>query len=415
MSVDAAIRSFFDERLPAAVAHAPTLFELGMSFGFELGEAGRVRVALGSDGLRVERSAADADCSLQAAPADFALLLEDPGRARELFASRRLRIDGRLDVALHLPALLYLATAQPFPGGLPALLGDDTARFLAEDWPERLKVVHGPLGRVGPLADAAPLRDVAALLDVWPHPVRLADRHRGDLVPPQRARELYGLGHHLAFSDVQRALPELRAWLARLFWELKLPISTYARCLVYASPAGVGEGLHFDQNVNVVVQLRGEKLWRVAENRLLRRPTTRYTAAAPQVAPELRLYGPDTLPTSMPAGAQEIRLAPGSVLVLPRGYWHETRALVDSLSLNFTFDQPSWADVLLPEIQRALLRDADWRELATGAGSANARARDAARARLTQLAARLPALLAELDIGSALARLLPSESKDPNS
>jgi 50S ribosomal protein L16 3-hydroxylase len=59
-------------------------------------------------------------------------------------------------------------------------------------------------------------------------------------------------------------------------------------------------------------------------------------------------------------------MEPGCVLFVPRGYWHETTTEEDSLSLNFTFSQPTWADVFTKSLQELLLRSPEWRELADG-------------------------------------------------
>jgi 50S ribosomal protein L16 3-hydroxylase len=113
------------------------------------------------------------------------------------------------------------------------------------------------------------------------------------------------------------------------------------------------------------------------------------------------------------AEAEEVWLRPGSVLFLPRGYWHQTRARAGSLSLNFTFDQPCWADVVLPEIRRALLREERWRELAQGAGTPGRAAAAAAERRLGELLRGLARDLDAIDAAAAIGRLLPAASENP--
>ena len=68
----------------------------------------------------------------------------------------------------------------------------------------------------------------------------------------------------------------------------------------------------------------------------------------------------------MPAAAETVVLSPGSVLFVPRGYWHATESDEETLALNFTFGQPSWADVVLAALRTKLLADPQWRELAQG-------------------------------------------------
>jgi 50S ribosomal protein L16 3-hydroxylase len=200
--------------------------------------------------------------------------------------------------------------------------------------------------------------------------------------------------------------------LERLRWQLKVPVNCYGRCLAYASPDGVGEVLHFDQNANFVIQVRGEKVWRVAANSETLLPTERYTVAQPVPSAELRIYGPARLPTQLPEPSTTIHMKPGSVLFLPRGYWHQTQAIGDSLSLNFTFDQPTWADIVLPEIRRRILAHPEWRALALGAANLDARSAQAATQALQDLLAGLVDDLGSVSANDALARLTPSVAED---
>jgi len=407
--------SFFERQAPRALDEAGPLFRLGTVYDFDLeGEGGgRWTLDLGAAQPLARRGGHPGpDCRIRLQSADFRQLLADPWGSRRLFYEGRIRVEGRLQAAAHLPGVLHLLTVEPLAGGLQALLGPfPQTRFLEERWPERSLVVHAPPER---LADAGlpRLGTLEELLERWPGRVRLGDRRGGRLVSPAEARRLHAAGEHLAFSDVEHVVPPLRGWLERLRWELDLPISCHGRCLVYASPAGAGEVLHFDQNVNFVVQLGGEKHWRTARNRHVRRPTARYTSLAPPEG-ELLEYASLPLPTEMPAEAEVARLRPGSLLFLPRGEWHETRATEASLSLNFTFDQPCWADLMPPDLRPALLRDERWRDLARGAGAPRRAAAAAAEATLRELVAARAPELQGFDAAAAIARLLPAGSENP--
>lgn len=410
-------RTFFEDAAPKALAAAPHLFRLDATYQFHVSDlpgAETWTLDLRSQPRCAPSAAAAADCTVAVDRADFERMLRDPSCARRLFHAGRIGISGRADLAAKVPGLLRLLAKGEASDRLGALLGDlPVSRFRDEYWPDAVFVAHGPLSRVEEIQSIGGLASVDALLDVWPGQVRLADTQGGRLVSPEQARALYRDGCHLAFGEVERVLPDLSPWLEQIRWDLDLPINTYGRCHVYASPDATGEIPHFDENVNFVLQLRGEKTWRVAPNRHVKWPTARYTSAYPQVSAPLRAYTAGALPTSLPDDAESIRLEPGSFLVVPRGYWHETRAGGDSLSLNFTYDQPTWLDVLLPEIQRELVRHEHWRELATGAGATRPAAAAAARQHLADLISRIAGDLGGLDAGSAIARLTPSESANP--
>jgi len=167
----------------------------------------------------------------------------------------------------------------------------------------------------------------------------------------------------LLFNDVQNISPVLKEWLAQIAADLGLPQSTYARCMVYATPDGKGTTAHFDQNINFVLQLHGTKTWWLAPNTTFTNPTERFVIGQP-VDPELASYAMEEPPATMPEPQQKVVLKPGSMLFVPRGYWHRTEAAGEALALNFTFSQPTWVDLLLLALRSRLTLSPQWRELA---------------------------------------------------
>jgi hypothetical protein len=94
------------------------------------------------------------------------------------------------------------------------------------------------------------------------------------------------------------------------------------------------------------------------------------------------------------------------VLFVPRGLWHTTRAGGESLSLNFTFDQPTWAQLVLDRLGRRLHEDPRWRELADGVAGASPARRAAAARRLGALLGGFRDVAAGLDAGEVIADVL---------
>lgn len=254
--------------------------------------------------------------------------------------------------------------------GLAALLHPHpVAELLAHMLRDEPFVVHGACESISELLAIPFLASREALLEAWPdqvdvHLPEIADEASSITVPPHEARTHFGAGMALLFNEVHRHAPELVPWLDAIRADLGLSALTQQRCLVYATPAGKGTAAHFDQNVNFVLQLHGTKTWWLAPNTNVVRPMTRHTIGLP-VDPELQSYATLPMPDAMPAEQIEVVLEPGSLLFVPRGTWHSTRATTDALALNFTFSAPTWIDLLSAALRGRLALSSAWRETAS--------------------------------------------------
>jgi len=171
------------------------------------------------------------------------------------------------------------------------------------------------------------------------------------------------------------------------FHEMHAPLMRFCRGLeqvfrhavqanIYLTPPGAqGFRVHYDTHDVLVLQVAGEKRWRLFPGQPVPRPTRR-TPWPGNIAPE--------------GEAEELTLRPGDTLYVPRGVMHDAAA-GDGLSLHVTVGllDPSFATVLrlavdLLEESEPALREAfpTWR-LADGP------------ARLAELARPLAAKLAE--------------------
>ncbi len=229
-------------------------------------------------------------------------------------------------------------------------------------------VVHGLKASIAELLSLPLLGSLHVLLDEWPDTVEaflpeVADEASAVVVAPNEARARFAQGLCLLFSEVEEHAPLLRTWLEAIRSDLGVSALTEKRCLVYATPAGSGTAPHFDQNVNLVLQVHGTKRWRLAPNTHVSRPMTRHRLGQP-LEPELESYARLPMPSAMPADHTEVVLEPGSVLFVPRGTWHATHATTDALSLNFTFSAPTWLDVFGAALRSRLALSDDWREAA---------------------------------------------------
>ncbi len=212
------------------------------------------------------------------------------------------------------------------------------------------------------------LASLETLLASWPKKVDaylpgIADEDNAIAITTQEALTHFENGRGLLFNDINTIAPVLQRWLESLKYELGLSSLTYARNLVYATPAGQGTAPHFDQNINFVLQIHGTKKWWVAPNQHVEGPLSRYTIGLP-IDPELGSYTKRAMPEQFPDNGAEFVLQPGSLLFVPRGAWHKTEALTDALSLNFTFSAPTWIDIVTATLRGRLAQSSEWRETA---------------------------------------------------
>ena len=221
------------------------------------------------------------------------------------------------------------------------------------------------------------LESLDALIKHWSSPVQthlpdVRDESSAIDVPSKDAHKLFACGMGLLFQDAEALSPVLEESLVQLRKDLGLSALTFARCLIYATPDGKGTAPHFDQNINFVYQVSGTKKWRMAPNTQVENPLTRHTMGQ-EPDSELAGYLDDELPREMPPNSQTYVLKPGSLLFVPRGYWHETEAEGDAMALNFTFTAPSWMDLFLAALRSRLAQFPEWRETANSVATPDQR------------------------------------------
>lgn len=229
-------------------------------------------------------------------------------------------------------------------------------------------VAHGLNGSIKELTEIPFLKSIDSLLQNWPeevdvYPSEIADEAGAAKSSTEDAAEMFKNGRGLVFNDANKFSPVLQEWLEKLRLELGLSSMTYGRNLVYATKKDKGTDTHFDQNINFVVQIQGTKKWWTAPNQTVQNPMTRHTIGLP-IDPELESHSTGPIPSEMPKNFQEFILEPGSMLFVPRGCWHSTKASTDALSLNFTFSPPAWIDLFSTALKARLSQSPEWRETA---------------------------------------------------
>lgn len=207
-------------------------------------------------------------------------------------------------------------------------------------------------------------------------PVTLISEHKGEVasvwfedgdghaqavdMSPADALKFYQAGMTVFLPDVKT--PTIARWQVELARPLARPPRNFLTSL-FISKNGNVSGCHFDHIENFTVQLRGWKTWRVMENPHAPLPTVNYSArTARPYLEDLWLYGRRPLPAQANDDAQRVTVTPGSMLYVPRGYWHEVEAGTDSISLLIAFPAYTWLDLVLPSLRTILLRRMEWRE-----------------------------------------------------
>lgn len=229
-------------------------------------------------------------------------------------------------------------------------------------------VHHGPTHET--LRKIESLSSLERLINSWPkeisaHLPDVRDEVSSITTSAKDAMKLFQNGMGLLFNEAQFLSPVLSESLETIRKDLGLSAHTYGRCLLYATPDGKGTAPHFDQNINFVYQLHGTKVWKLSPNTHVEHPLTRHTIG--QVTdPEIESYQRAPMPETMPTPSLTVELRPGSVLYVPRGYWHSTEAIGEALALNFTYTAPTWIDLFTAALRSRLIQSPEWRETAHG-------------------------------------------------
>jgi Cupin superfamily protein len=308
--------------------------------------------------------------------------------------------EGRYLVEHGAPKSLEERVAERFP----------TPEKLAEYAPDMLVSVYGFKNRTSAAGMAAGNDDIKELRTFQP-------RSASEAVP------LYHAGHTIICWRLLEDLPEALQRGGDILAAIGMPRHPMAArglrepwsskrlfvvSLVYTNGAGKsGLGMHFDKFDSVVVQLRGQKRWRVGRTPHLEFPVYNEDDAK-------RLDFPPSLPRHALrmdeiSDPQTIEMRRGSALLLPRGTFHTTLADGESsFSLGYHLMLPTWSDVVLGALERRLSQDPFMRGTPFGAflpegPSADARAGMQQAAGRAREALRDPAALLERDLLGNLA------------
>ena len=206
------------------------------------------------------------------------------------------------------------------------------------------------------------------------------------LANPAKVEAFLAMGASLVANALVQVAPEVRALTDLLAGRF----SAIAGANLYCSFEGIQAfPSHCDPHEVFAIHLAGEKIWRIYENR----------AAAPLTEPGGDAEAQRRIDAAKGHVLAEIRMQPGDLLYIPRGYYHD--ALASSAeSLHLTLGvAPHSGRILFRLLEEAALAEAGFREYLPDARAGEG---EKLRARLAELADRIgaimrsPAFLAEV-------------------
>ncbi len=276
-----------------------------------------------------------------------------------------------------------------------------------------LHIPAGPEARRRALLDWAGFNRLLSQTAIW-NAANLKLVHNGEPIPPEqyciearsqsgvalqpspaKVETLMAMGASVIAGDVQSLTPEFRALSETLGREWAALVGAN----IYCSFGGVQAfGTHFDLHDVFAVQVEGEKTWRLYANR------ADAPVDFPDDGPEVRRW----LTQSRGPLMQEVRMKPGDVLYLPRGWYHDALA-TEGASLHVTFSiTPLYGRVLFRLLESAAMQDPAFRAWLAPASRDNGAP---LQKQLTGLGQKLAALAAHPafrdEVAMAQERLVP--------
>jgi ribosomal protein L16 Arg81 hydroxylase len=170
-------------------------------------------------------------------------------------------------------------------------------------------------------------------------------------------------GFTVYFRHVEKYFPNLQPILNKIAADTGMPPNEFT-AEIFTSSGESGVPMHCDYDYNISLLLSGSKEWTFAENTGILNQTSIFMPANREQIEPSQLQYRTTEPQleSMPATSQKGPLRAGSLIFMPRGWWHTTRSIGDCLCINFVMKGPHYARLFASALEKELLPDSEWRE-----------------------------------------------------
>jgi ribosomal protein L16 Arg81 hydroxylase len=253
-------------------------------------------------------------------------------------------------------------------GILPAIISPINLKDFWKFWPDKPVVAHGDLNRLPDIFRSETLHSLENILTSYEGDIIL---NKGSAtkftfqtkVKKSEALPLIDMGFVLQFTETAQLLPNSIGFRQALASDLGISWKQL-KMAVFASAKVDKEGLgwHFDGYDVLVVQVRGTKNFQFAPGPV--KYHCGYQLSTNVLLHESHYPALAALdaPVKNPKKYKTISMRPGTVLFLPRGYWHKTSASSDSISVNIIIDAPITTDVIVENMRKILSQVPVWRK-----------------------------------------------------
>lgn len=247
-------------------------------------------------------------------------------------------------------------------------------QFFAQQWPDEMLFVKDDPARLEGLIGLPILREYHRLLELIKGDTAnvmlndAAGREISASFPSDRVLPLLQAGSSILMPDMSRVIEPLAAVARRMEQAAGFSFNSVYTA-IHISPPGRGVSLHFDKYDVMVVMVKGRKRWTVSRTPVVEYPSDGYTVGTP-LPEDIALAWPEQMgPVDSkysPEDTEDFVLEPGTVLYVPRGHWHRTKALEESVSIQIEVYTPRWMELLLQKIRQRLMRHGRWRQPSLG-------------------------------------------------
>lgn len=282
----------------------------------------------------------------------------------------------------------------------------DADSFIRDHWiPERPFVSARNPRLLKQIAAIPELRDGPSLLKAYTGDVTLfgPDKSRQN-VSVAEARKFVRKGHTAYMPNVQDSVPTVRELWEHLIDDLGAPRGSFVAEAFYAVQGALSSA-HYDHDVNFQILLAGKKRWRIAPNGLIDAPLAPYHPRPGGLGARQGGFVEEanaksaTIPFDIPAeGMEEFVVGAGSVVFLPRGYWHEVTMLEGCFALNIVIKGQTFASALANALAFRLLADPHARGYLIGNRSTSSVMNEHAGARLRDVRRHAQKALASISL-----------------